>query len=67
MLDLVFWMGLPQDMNDHPLAMVFCQMHVIDAPGCNQFHAGYVIEYFIDDDLFGRICWELAVLNSNHG
>src|SRR6266516_762915 len=58
---LVLWMGLPQHMNDHPLAIIFCKMHVIDAPGCNEFHAGCVIEHFIDDNLFGCIWGKLAV------
>src|SRR5947209_14619244 len=48
-------------MDDHPFTMVLCKMHVIDAPGGNEFHAGCVIEHFIHDDLFWRIWWELAV------
>src|SRR6266567_8410543 len=61
MCGLVLWMGLPQDMYDHPFTMVLCQMHVIDAPGGNEFHTGSVIENFIHDDLFWCIWWELAV------
>src|SRR5437764_7848857 len=58
---LVLCMGLPQYMNDHPFAIIFCKMHVIDAPGCYQFHTRGVIEHFIDGDLFWCIWWELAV------
>src|SRR5437764_15040919 len=58
---LVLCMGLPQYMNDHPFAIIFCKMHIIDAPGCNQFHTRGVIEHFINGDLFWCIWWELAV------
>src|SRR5438105_3535799 len=48
-------------MNDHPFIIVLCKMHVIDAPGCNEFHASCMIEDFIDDNLFWCIWRELAV------
>src|ERR1700730_13609658 len=54
-------MGLPKDMNNHPLIAILCQMHVIDAPGCCKFCTGCVIENFVDDNPFGGIWWELTV------
>jgi hypothetical protein len=55
-------MGLPEDVYDHPLLTIFCQMHIVDASGSNQFHAGCVAKNLIDDDLFWRVRWEFAVL-----
>src|SRR5216684_2341548 len=49
-------------MDNLPLVMIFCQVHIVYSPCCNQLGACCLVEDFKYDDLLWSIWGKLAVL-----
>src|SRR5262249_530894 len=58
--DRVFRMALPDDVDDHPFAIEFRQVHVINAPLGHQLCCRRLIQHVENGDLFRRVFRRLA-------
>jgi hypothetical protein len=56
------WASLPKDIDDHPLILVFRQVHRVGSPPGRKLRRGYLFLHLENGHLFRRILWHFAVL-----